>query len=85
MNKNNMARNADLRAKSFNPRAIRDIRIELRSRRWSPKTLTGYLSNFILEPEHVTPVTIKSNLIAIYFGITNSLYIIIKKINQCVK
>jgi hypothetical protein len=51
MNRNNATRNKDLRTDLLVKRATQDLRWDLRNRKWSPKTLVGFISTFILDPE----------------------------------
>ena len=51
MNRNNANRNLALRNQVLTRRAITDLQWDLRNRKWSPFTIAGLMSQFILDPE----------------------------------
>jgi hypothetical protein len=51
MNRNNANRNLNLRNQILIQRAKNDLRWDLRNRKWSPMSLLGFVSAFILDPE----------------------------------
>ena len=51
MNRNNANRNLNLRNQLLIRRAKIDLQWDLRNRKWSPFTIAGLLSRFILDPE----------------------------------
>ena len=51
MNRNNANRNLNLRNQLLIERAKSDLRWDLRNRKWTPHKLSGFISEFILDPE----------------------------------
>ena len=51
MNRNNANRNLNRRNQVLTRRAIADLQWELRNRKWTPFTIAGLLSHFVLDPE----------------------------------